>query len=33
MDVGGIAVYPGEWWHFDGPAAAVERPHLDVPLG
>ncbi|HEY8826575.1 MAG TPA: M15 family metallopeptidase, partial [Jatrophihabitantaceae bacterium] len=32
MNSGGIAVYPGEWWHFDGPGAAVERPHLDAPL-
>ena len=32
MNFGGITVYPGEWWHFDGPGAAVERPHLDAPL-
>jgi D-alanyl-D-alanine dipeptidase len=32
MNSGGITVYPGEWWHFDGPGAAVERPHLDAPL-
>ncbi|WP_286174631.1 M15 family metallopeptidase [Mycobacterium sp. DL99] len=33
MGVGGLAVYPGEWWHFDGPGAADPRPYLDVPLG
>ena len=27
-----ITVYAGEWWHFDGPGAAVKRPHLDAPL-
>ncbi|MGE0217828.1 M15 family metallopeptidase [Mycolicibacterium sp.] len=32
MTAGGFSVYPGEWWHFDGPGAAVERPILDVPL-
>jgi D-alanyl-D-alanine dipeptidase len=32
MASGGITVYSGEWWHFDGPGAAVERPHLHVPL-
>jgi D-alanyl-D-alanine dipeptidase len=32
MNSGGITVYSGEWWHFDGPGAAVERPHLDAPL-
>lgn len=32
MNFGGITVYQGEWWHFDGPGAAVERPHLDAPL-
>jgi len=25
-------VYSGEWWHFDGPGAAVDRPILDVPV-
>jgi D-alanyl-D-alanine dipeptidase len=29
---GGITVYSGEWWHFDGPGAGVARPHLHVPL-
>ncbi|MFE6861394.1 M15 family metallopeptidase [Nocardia sp. NPDC057668] len=33
MLAGGLAVYPGEWWHFDGPGAYVERPILDVPVG
>jgi D-alanyl-D-alanine dipeptidase len=32
MSAGGLAVYPGEWWHFDGPGAAVQRPILDVPV-
>lgn len=32
MNAGGITVYQGEWWHFDGPGAAVQRPHLDAPL-
>jgi len=25
-------VYSGEWWHFDGPGAGVERAILDVPV-
>ncbi|MBS4727519.1 D-alanyl-D-alanine dipeptidase [Mycobacterium sp. SM1] len=32
MGVGGLTGYSGEWWHFDGPGAAVERPILDVPV-
>lgn len=32
MNRGGIAVYAGEWWHFDGPGALVPRPQLDAPL-
>jgi zinc D-Ala-D-Ala dipeptidase len=32
MSAGGLAVYSGEWWHFDGPGAAVQRPILDVPV-
>ncbi len=32
MSAGGLAVYSGEWWHFDGPGAAVRRPILDVPV-
>ncbi|MGW4098825.1 M15 family metallopeptidase [Mycobacterium sp. NPDC004974] len=33
MGAGGLTVYSGEWWHFDGPGAADPRPYLDVPLG
>lgn len=32
MIAGGFTVYEGEWWHFDGPGAAVERQILAVPL-
>jgi D-alanyl-D-alanine dipeptidase len=32
MVAGGITVYSGEWWHFDGPGAALERPLLHVPV-
>jgi D-alanyl-D-alanine dipeptidase len=32
MNSGDITVYSGEWWHFDGPGASVERPHLHAPL-
>lgn len=32
MATGGLTVYSGEWWHFDGPGAAVDRPILEVPL-
>lgn len=32
MQAGGLAVYPGEWWHFDGPGAKEPRPILDVPV-
>jgi zinc D-Ala-D-Ala dipeptidase len=32
MNSGGLAVYSGEWWHFDGPGAGVQRPILDVPV-
>jgi zinc D-Ala-D-Ala dipeptidase len=32
MNAGGITVYVGEWWHFDGPGANVRRAILDVPL-
>ncbi|MET0700414.1 MAG: M15 family metallopeptidase [Mycobacterium sp.] len=32
MAAGGLTVYAGEWWHFDGPGAAVPRPILDVPV-
>ena len=32
MSAGGLTVYSGEWWHFDGPGADVPRPILDVPV-
>lgn len=32
MNSGGIVVYSGEWWHFDGPGALVGRPFLDAPV-
>ena len=32
MSTGGLSVYSGEWWHFDGPGAGVGRPILDVPV-
>lgn len=32
MKAGGLEVYSGEWWHFDGPGAGVPRPILDVPV-
>ena len=32
MGGGGLSVYSGEWWHFDGPGAGVGRPILDVPV-
>ena len=32
MSAGGLAVYSGEWWHFDGPGAAQPRPILEVPV-
>lgn len=32
MAAGGLTVYSGEWWHFDGPGAGVDRPILDVPV-
>lgn len=32
MSVGGFSPYSGEWWHFDGPGAGVQRPILDVPV-
>jgi D-alanyl-D-alanine dipeptidase len=32
MDAGGLAVYSGEWWHFDGPGSFVHRPILGAPL-
>ncbi|OJZ72263.1 D-alanyl-D-alanine dipeptidase [Mycobacterium paraffinicum] len=32
MKYGGLAPYSGEWWHFDGPGAATDRPILNVPV-
>ncbi len=32
MKAGGLTVYSGEWWHFDGPGAGEPRPILDVPV-
>jgi zinc D-Ala-D-Ala dipeptidase len=32
MSAGGMSVYSGEWWHFDGPGAGVGRPILNVPV-
>jgi D-alanyl-D-alanine dipeptidase len=32
MNSGGLAVYSGEWWHFDGPGAFTGRPFLNAPV-
>jgi zinc D-Ala-D-Ala dipeptidase len=32
MSAGGLSVYSGEWWHFDGQGAGVQRPILNVPV-
>jgi D-alanyl-D-alanine dipeptidase len=32
MAAGGLPVYSGEWWHFDGPGSFVHRPILDAPV-
>lgn len=32
MTAGGFTVYDGEWWHFDGPGAGVDRPIPEVPV-
>jgi zinc D-Ala-D-Ala dipeptidase len=32
MNYGGLQAYSGEWWHFDGPGAGVDRPILNVPV-
>lgn len=32
MAAGGLTVYSGEWWHFDGPGADVPRPILGAPV-
>src|ERR1700689_1629017 len=31
MNYGGLTVYSGGWWHFNGPGAAADRPLLGVP--
>nr|CRL67407.1 D-alanyl-D-alanine dipeptidase [Mycolicibacterium malmesburyense] len=33
MAAGGLAVYDGEWWHFDAPGASAQHPILEVPVG
>lgn len=32
MKYGGLTVYSGEWWHFNGPGAAEDHPILNVPV-
>jgi D-alanyl-D-alanine dipeptidase len=32
MSAGGFTPYSGEWWHFDGPGAGINRPIVDVPV-
>lgn len=32
MVAGGLTVYSGEWWHFDGPGAGERRPIINVPV-
>jgi zinc D-Ala-D-Ala dipeptidase len=32
MNSGGLAVYSGEWWHFDGAGASVGRPFLNASV-
>ncbi|MDT5089419.1 MAG: zinc D-Ala-D-Ala dipeptidase, partial [Mycobacterium sp.] len=32
MGAAGLSVYSGEWWHFDGAGASVQRPILNVPV-
>jgi zinc D-Ala-D-Ala dipeptidase len=32
MSAGGLSVYSGEWWHFDGAGSGVQRPILDVAV-
>lgn len=31
MEEGGLTVYSGEWWHFNGPGAKERRPIINVP--
>ncbi|MDL9937700.1 M15 family metallopeptidase [Gordonia sp. ABSL1-1] len=32
MSAGGLTVYSGEWWHFDGRGAGDRRAVVDVPM-
>jgi zinc D-Ala-D-Ala dipeptidase len=32
MSAGGLSVYSGEWWHFDGSGAGVQRPIINFPV-
>jgi D-alanyl-D-alanine dipeptidase len=32
MTSAGLAVYSGEWWHFDAPGAGDNHPILDAPV-
>jgi D-alanyl-D-alanine dipeptidase len=32
MAAGGLHVYSGEWWHFDGPGSLDPRPILGAPV-
>jgi D-alanyl-D-alanine dipeptidase len=32
MSAAGLSVYSGEWWHFDGAGAGIQRPILNVPV-
>jgi zinc D-Ala-D-Ala dipeptidase len=32
LSAGGLSAYSGEWWHFDGPGAGVQRPILNIPV-
>ena len=32
MAAGGLSVYSGEWWHFDGAGAGERRPIINVPV-
>ncbi|GAB2478055.1 M15 family metallopeptidase [Jatrophihabitans fulvus] len=32
MGSGGLVVYRGEWWHFDGSGSGVGRPFLRAPV-
>lgn len=32
MKAGGLSVYSGEWWHFDGAGASEQRPIINVPV-